>query len=97
MWETKRHEDDMDILNTKLRTLQSDLTNLCHEKSIVETRLVELDQLVGQLLLVNESLVVRLSGKPIPKGIASRRKKSVPVTLPRAAYTSTVMHEVPTG
>ena len=106
MWETKRHEEDMDTLSAKLRTLQNELSSLIHEKSIVETKLLELDQLVGQLLLVNESLVVRLSGKPIPKNLtAIKRKKNVlhnsqnyrEIPLPRAAYTSTAIHEASTN
>lgn len=72
----------MDILSSKLRSLQNDLSSVIHEKSVVETKLVELDQLVGQLLSVNESLVVRLSGKPLSKGPAQKgsliRKKKVP-------------------
>ena len=63
LWETKRHEEDMDVLGNKLRTLQSDLSNATQDKSIAETKLLELDQLVSQLLSVNESLVTRLSGK----------------------------------
>jgi hypothetical protein len=50
LWETKRHEEDMDVLSTKLRGLQSELSTIVHEKSVVETKLIELDQLVGQLL-----------------------------------------------
>lgn len=82
----------MDVLSAKLRFQQNDLSTLVHEKSIVETKLLELDQLVGQLLLVNESLVIRLSGKPIPKNsslASTKKKKNVPQQLPRAAYTST--------
>jgi hypothetical protein len=40
----------MDVLSTKLRALQSELSVIIHEKSVVETKLIELDQLVGQLL-----------------------------------------------
>lgn len=92
LWETKRHEEDMDVLSSKLREQQNNLSILVHEKCVVETKLVELDQLVGQLLLVNESLVIRLSGKPVLKNstsIATKKKKSANQQLPRAAYTST--------
>ena len=92
IWEIKRHEEDMDVLSAKLRFQQNDLSTLVHEKSVVETKLLELDQLVGQLLLVNESLVIRLSGKPIPKTSSTnstKKKKNIPQQLPRAAYTST--------
>ena len=90
VWETKRHEEDMDILSSKLRALQSELSAVTHEKSILETKLIELDQLVGQLLSVNESLVVRLSGKPLPKGSqlkATTVKKKKVVAQPQSRST----------
>ena len=81
----------MDILGTKLRTLQGDLSAATQDKAIVETKLLELDQLVGQLLSVNESLVTRLSGKPMTKA-KKGTKKAVPKPpfVPRAASVSTV-------
>lgn len=59
LWETKRHQEDMDVLSTKLRALQSELSTIIHEKSVVETKLIELDQLVGQLLSGNSILLLR--------------------------------------
>ena len=93
LWETKRHEEDMDVLGNKLRALQGEVSTLSHEKAVVETKLLELDQLVGQLLSVNESLVTRLSGKPPPTaGKAKKTKKPAfkPPFVPRAASVSTV-------
>ena len=95
LWETKRHEGDMDILGSKFRTLQNDLFAAVHDKNILEIKLVELDQLVGQLLSVNESLVVRLSGKPLTKAPTQSskttviKKKKVPVQHSSRATTST--------
>ena len=63
MWETKCREDDMDVLSNKLLRLQDELSNLSDQKNVVQSKLFELDSLVGQLLLVNESLVARLAGK----------------------------------
>jgi hypothetical protein len=63
MWETKCREEDMDVLSNKLLSLQNNLSNLNHEKSVVQAKLTDLDQLVGQLLLTNESLVSRLSNR----------------------------------
>lgn len=63
MWETKCREEDMDVLSNKLLSLQNNLSNLSHEKSVVQAKLTDLDQLVGQLLLTNESLVARLSNR----------------------------------
>lgn len=62
-------------MNKKLRSLQSNLSSVVHEKSLVETKLIELDQLVGQLLSVNESLVGRLSGKSLKISIPKRTEK----------------------
>lgn len=82
----------MDILGGKFRTLQKDLSAAIHEKNILGTKLIELDQLVGQLLSVNESLVVRLSGKPLVKGqiqpsqaTATKKKKVIPQHTPKAS------------
>lgn len=63
MWETKCREEDMDVLSNKLLSLQNNLSNLSHEKSVVQAKLTDLDQLVGQLLRTNESLVARLSNR----------------------------------
>lgn len=63
MWETKCREDDMDVLSNKLLSLQDELSNLSDQKNAVQSKLFELDSLVGQLLIVNESLVARLAGK----------------------------------
>jgi hypothetical protein len=63
MWETKCREEDMEVLSNKLLSLQNNLSNLSHEKSVVQAKLTDLDQLVGQLLLTNESLVARLSNR----------------------------------
>ena len=86
LWKTRRQEEDIDELSRKFCSLQNDFTAVLHEKTVVETKFVELDQLVGQLLSVNESLVVRLSGKPFVKeatlknGIAKKKKTTVAST-----------------
>jgi hypothetical protein len=82
LWKTKRQEADIDELTRKFSSLQNDFTSVLHEKTVVETKFIELDQLVGQLLAVNESLVVRLSGKPFIKEItlkngAAKKKKTI--------------------
>ena len=96
LWDTKRHEEDMEVLSSKLRTLQGELSRGMQEKADVEMKMLELDQLVGQLLSVNESLVTKLSGKT-GGGIGKTYKKGVkkvtiskPVFVPRAASLSTV-------
>ena len=61
-WEVKKHEGDMDKLNSRLATLQEELLGVVKEKSIHDTKMAELDQLVGQLLSINESLVGKLTG-----------------------------------
>ena len=94
LWDTKRHEEDMEVLSSKLRTLQGELSRGMQEKADVEMKMLELDQLVGQLLSVNESLVSKLSGKAggtgkaIKKGV--KKVTSKPSFVPRAASLSTV-------
>ena len=61
-WEVKKHENDMDGLNSRLTTLQEELLTVVKEKSVHDTKMAELDQLVGQLLTINESLVAKLTG-----------------------------------
>ena len=67
-----------------MRSLQDGLNSAVHEKGIIERKLFELDELVSQLLSVNESLVIRLSGKPVTKIAAPKcgaiKKKKVPVS-----------------
>lgn len=85
-WKTKRQEADIDELTKRFTSLQNDFTTVLHEKTVIETKFIELDQLVGQLLAVNESLVVRLSGKPFMKettlknGAAKKTKTRVAST-----------------
>ena len=95
LWDTKRHEEDMEVLGSKLRTLQGELSRGMQEKADVEMKMLELDQLVGQLLSVNESLVSKLSGKSggAGKGLKKGIKKVTipkPSFVPRAASLSTV-------
>lgn len=66
LWETKRHEDEVAQLNQRVNTLRAEIAEASAEKANSGTTLAELDQLVGQLLSVNESLVAKLSGKPMP-------------------------------
>ena len=63
-WETKCSNEDMDILGSKLLSLQEDLSDLSNQKKEAQINLTELDRYVNQILLVNESLVARLSGEP---------------------------------
>lgn len=85
LWDAKRREEVIDELNDKLRALQSKLSSVVHEKTLVETKLIELDQLVGQLLSVNESLVGRLSGKPLKTSMPKRilKKKNTANLSPK--------------
>jgi hypothetical protein len=85
LWDAKLREEGIDELNNKLRSLQNNLSAVVHEKSLVETKLIELDQLVGQLLSVNESLVGMLSGKPLKMSTPKRihKKKSITNSPPK--------------
>ena len=89
LWETKRHEETVTFNQKRIQTLQDELSDVCQEKGMADAKLMELDQLVGQLLSVNESLVAQLSGKPLPAH-RPKIKKSKKVAVPRAATMSTV-------
>lgn len=58
---------------------------------MADAKLMELDQLVGQLLSVNESLVAQLTGKPLKHhdGPRTKTKKAKKTAVPRAATLST--------
>lgn len=92
VWETKRHEEALSFNQKRIQTLQDELTELCQEKGMADAKLMELDQLVGQLLSVNESLVAQLTGKPLKHHDAPRTKvkKTKKTAVPRAATMSTV-------
>lgn len=77
VWETKRHEEEVNTLNKRVQSLQRELSESCQEKGAIDTKLMELDRLVTQLLAVNESLVAQLSGKPakIPSAGPKKMKK----------------------
>jgi len=100
VWETKRHDDEMISLNKKLKSLQDELNLAIQEKQLSDSKQVELDQLVTQLLGVNEALVSQLSGKstsskPISLPSSSKLKKKQPIKglVPRVAGVTTVALE----
>ncbi len=92
VWETKRHEEAIAFNQRRIQSLQDELATLCQDKGMADAKLMELDQLVGQLLAVNESLVAQLTGKPLKHEVRVKakktKKKSAP--LPRAAGLTTV-------
>lgn len=108
VWETKQHEEEILTLQSKVERLQQDFSVASHEKASLDSRLVELDSLVAQLLSLNESLVAQLSGRPakllqtippflsaassIKKSKKSKKKSIVPV-VPRVANLSTASLE----
>jgi hypothetical protein len=75
--------------------LQVELSEASQEKGLLDTKLVELDQLVAQLLSLNESLVLQLSGRPLKGGLLSSalkgklKKRKDKEKAPRAAALST--------
>lgn len=97
IWETKHHEEEVSLLNNRVSSLQEELTRVSHEKGNMDGRIVELDQLVGQLLALNESLVAQLSGKPWKaltpsvgtKKIKKVKKSSSVSSVPRVASLAT--------
>jgi hypothetical protein len=103
--ESQRYEEDLESLNKRLLFLQDDLAVACKEKNECDQRLVELDELVGQLLGLNEALVAKLSGTPLKKslvfgasamalGAGKKKKKVTKKSLaPRVASVTTASTE----
>ena len=60
VWENKRHEEAMEALQDRFSKAQEELSSYTKDKSSMEIKLAELDQLVSQLLVLNESLVSQL-------------------------------------
>lgn len=87
-WEVKRHDDEMEALNKRLEELQKDLLQTVKEKSALDTKMAELDHLVGQLLAINESLVTKLTGAD-EKKVKKKSVKSVPAS-PSKSITNAV-------
>lgn len=77
IWETKHHEEEVTLLTNRVSALQEELARVGHEKGSLDGRIVEMDQLVGQLLALNENLVAQLSGKPWRVLTPSLTKKKV--------------------
>ena len=100
VWETKRHDDEMISLTKKLKSLQDELNLALNEKQLSDSKQVELDQLVTQLLSVNEALVSQLSGKStsskpssLPSSSLKSKKKPIKGLVPRVAGVTTVALE----
>lgn len=95
VWETKIHEDEMKSLQKSIQNCQEEITIATQEKALAETKLMELDQLVVQLLSVNESLVAQLTGRsikpksPIAGNIIKKKKVTKKVSAPKVASATT--------
>ena len=93
MWENKRHEDESRNLRMSLDKISEELTQKAAERLEKETKVMELEHLVSQLLAINESLVSELGGKKSPAKITLKKKKkktkSDVVLVPRVASVST--------
>jgi hypothetical protein len=77
VWENRRHDDEMTALQQRLSKTQDELALYTQDKNGLEIKVAELDQLVSQLLVLNESLVSQLSGRPskASKSSSSSTKK----------------------
>lgn len=109
IWENRRHEDEMNSLQQRLSRVQDELGQYTHEKATLDAKLIELDQLVGQLLGLNETLVSQLSGRSLKsssgrlsssssitsatKKTTKKKKSASSSKVPRAAALSTVAAE----
>jgi hypothetical protein len=75
-YESRRHEEAMLSLNKRLTLLQDDLIRNTKEKSAQDSKMAELDHLIAQLLVVNETLVSKLTGKTTPSTGAGKSSKN---------------------
>jgi len=78
LWETKRYEEDIELLQQRIDTLQRDVQCTSQEKNILDIKLIELDQLVGQLVALNGTLVSQLStsSKKVASSTGSKKLSS---------------------
>lgn len=96
VWETRRHEEEIHTLKSRVESLTSEASALSSRRIERESKLVELDHLIGQLLSVNETLVNQLSQRGITPVIAGRveskakipsTKKKRSLSVPRLSST----------
>lgn len=80
--ESRKKEEEVDVVHQRLKLIQDELTRVTADRASHESRLVELDNLVSQLLSTNEVLVSQLTG-----GKVSKKQKSV--TVPRSILAQT--------
>jgi hypothetical protein len=113
IWETRRHEEEIGSLRLRLDSVTSEASHQSVLRVEKETKLVELDNLIGQLLAVNETLVDQLSGpsrgtRPAKKAISSAvstdttgvkkvKKKRSKSAVPRVASVSTASSDAKTS
>ena len=74
-WESRKHDEDMASLTQQLEALQTDLLACVKEKSAHDSKMSEMDHLVGQLLAVNETLVSKLTGSSAKRGTSKQKSK----------------------
>ena len=81
IWETKRHESEINNLSQRIKELQNELQRTYTEKGTNTNKVNELDQLIAQLLTVNESLVTQLSGKMKNHSIPMNNTSNIPIKV----------------
>lgn len=80
VWETRRHEEEIQLLKNRIESLTSEASIASMQRVERESKLVELDHLIGQLLGVNETLVNQLSQRGISTPMTSRSDRSTKIT-----------------
>jgi hypothetical protein len=94
VWETRRHEEEIYALKSRIESLTNEASVSSLQRVERESKLVELDHLIGQLLGVNETLVNQLSQRGVtssasprvPSTSAAKKKRSL--SAPRMAPNS---------
>jgi hypothetical protein len=93
VWETRRHEEEIYTLKSRIESLTSEASVASLQRVERESKLVELDHLIGQLLGVNETLVNQLSQRSLAPSAsratsANGTKKKRSLSAPRLAPSS---------
>lgn len=77
--------------------MQFELSTASQEKSQADVKLTELDQLVGQLLELNESLVSQLSGRPVKLNLPFARSTPKTSSTKKSVKKSSSVSQISSG
>lgn len=95
--DNRRHEEEMSVLQDRLAKAHEVLASYTQEKGSLEVKLSELDQLVSQLLVLNESLVSQLANKPLKSAKSPSASSATKKKVKKTTKTSSAVKDVSTA